>query len=478
MTTAIDNTGFQDKTYDSWSDYRVYAAAALAILYYVALWGIYRPYNIDDPWFLAYSYSLCHRQSELDLAFGNKFPNGMGGTIAFGKFAAYAQCAFFDRFGWTRTSLEVLSKLVSFAGLGLLSLFLARIGVGRRMVLCYGIAFIVLESFFGMASQAKYECFVFLLMSGSLLLASLGRPFMAGFVAALAVEIQPMGIVVPVLAGTYLAVAADGWHHRRRALAALTAGTCLAVPVYLLLHPNILSAFNPVNRIDGTWLFHPGFLYSYFWETQYKRHLPELAVFAAAVALYIRRRDPGPGRLAFAFAAAATAASFLLKWPNYHYTVFWYWAALLLVFQVAGTSRRASFICLAAALYLLPQYGYVYARNRAQGLSEAHFASVRSAIHEIAGTQEPVPVFGDYTIWFAMPELFTVANRENFALAGESAVVACLDDPPVREPQALTCSDIRAAFDLVAVREIDLNSIRVKLFVPARPDRPEPDAGL
>lgn len=470
MATAIDNTGLLDEIDDPWSDFRIHAAAALAILYYVALWGIYRPYNIDDPWFLAYSYGLCHRRSELDLAFGSKFPNGMGGTIAFGKLAAYAQCAFFDRFGWTRTSLQALSTLVSFAGLGLLCLFLARIDVGRRMVLCYAIAFVVLEPFFGMASQAKYECFVFLMMSGSLLLVSLGRPFMAGFIAGLAVEIQPMGIVVPILAGTYLAVTEDGWHRRRRALTGLTAGAFVAVPVYLFLHPNILSAFNPVNRIDGTWLFHPGFLYSYFWETQYKRHLPELVVFVAAAVLYIRRRDPGPGRLAFAFAAAATAASFLLKWPNYHYTVFWYWSALLLVFQVAGTYRRASFICLAAAIYLLPQYGYVYARNRTEGLSEAHFESLRAAIQEVAGRQEPVSVFGDYTLWFAMPELYTVANRENSALAEKAAVVACLDDLPVREPLALTCSDIRIVFDLAPVRIMDLNRIRVKLFVPARPE--------
>jgi hypothetical protein len=74
---------------DLWADIRLWAAAGVTILFHAALWGLYRPYNIDDPWFLSFSYGLCHRQSELDLAFGGRFPNGMGGTIAFGKLAAF-----------------------------------------------------------------------------------------------------------------------------------------------------------------------------------------------------------------------------------------------------------------------------------------------------------------------------------------------------------------------------------------------------
>jgi hypothetical protein len=71
-----------------WADFRLWAAAVATFLFYIALWGLYRPYNIDDPWFMSFSYDLCHRQSELDLAFGGRFPNGMGGTIAFGKLVA------------------------------------------------------------------------------------------------------------------------------------------------------------------------------------------------------------------------------------------------------------------------------------------------------------------------------------------------------------------------------------------------------
>jgi hypothetical protein len=370
--------------------------------------------------------------------------------------------------------LEVLSKIVSFAGLVLLGLFLYRIGIGKRIILCYLVAFAALEPFFGMASQAKYECFTFLLLFGSLLLVLHKRYFLAGLVAAMAVEIQPMGIVAPVMAAICLAVTQGSiLQERVWAWAALLAGGALVIPVYFLLHPDIFTAFTPVDNLEATWLLHPGFLYAYFWETQYKRHLPELAVFLCALFLIRRRgndqRDDDLMRERFAFSCviAATAASFLLKWPNYHYTVFWYWAALLLVFQVAGTYARASWVCLIAVLYMMPQYGFVFAKNRDGGFSTAEFGAVRTAIAQVAGTAEAVPVFGDYTLWFAMPEKFTVANHQNIGLAGQAAVVACFDKLLVNDPQMLTCDEIQSAIDLVPAGGIALGPATVRLFKAA-----------
>jgi hypothetical protein len=466
----VDIRSVSGSQYGSGADFRLWAAAGVTFLFYVILWGLYRPYNIDDPWSLSFSYSFCHRQSELDLAFGGRFPNGMGGTIAFGKLAAFTQCAVFDLFGWTRTALEVLSKTVSLAGLALMGLFLSRIGIGRRIIFCYIVAFAALEPFFGMASQAKYECFTFLLLFGSLLLVSNGRWFLAGLMAATAVEIQPMGILAPVMTAICLAFTHDGDRRERvRAWAALLAGGALVIPVYFLLHPHIFTAFTPVGGLEASWLLHPGFLYAYFWETQYKRHLPELAVFLCAIALFlIRRRGDEQarrwGRFTFACLIAATAASFLLKWPNYNYAVFWYWAALLLVFRVAGTYARASWVCLIAVLYIMPQYGFVFAKNRNGGFSNEEFGALRTAIGQVAGTADAVPVFGDYTLWFAMPEQFTVANHQNIGLAGQAAVVACFDKLLVNDPQMLTCEEIQSVIDLVPASQVDLGPTTVRLF--------------
>ena len=84
-------------------DVAVYFLTALSAAAYVLLWNKYRPYNIKDSWFSSFSYNLCHKHSELDDAFGGRFPNGMGGTVVFGKLAAYPQCVLYDLFGWTLT---------------------------------------------------------------------------------------------------------------------------------------------------------------------------------------------------------------------------------------------------------------------------------------------------------------------------------------------------------------------------------------
>jgi hypothetical protein len=448
----------------SWPDLRLWIALGLALLFHAALWGHYRPYNIDDPWFLSYSYNLCHRQSELDLAFGGKFPNGMGGTIAFGKLAAYVQCGFFDLFGWTRMTLEMLSRIVSFAGLGLLGVFLSRIGIGKRVVLCLLAAFAVLEPFFGMASQARYDSVTFLLLSAALTLACYQWWLPAGFVAAAAMEIQPIGILVPVITFFFLITVPGGRQGRFRAGAALLAGGVLFVPVYFLLHPNIFNAFNLIDEVNAARFQHAGFLYSYFWETQYKRHLPELAVFSASIILCLTRWRDERRRFALICTITVAASSFILKWPNYNYTVFWYWAALLLLFQMAETYRRASWICLIAAVYMLPQYGFVFAKNRNAGFSAADFSALRTAIGQAAGTSQAITVYGDYTLWFAMPETFIMANRMNLGLAKDAVIVTCFDEQLVKDPLMLTCPEIEAATDLVPAGELDLGGARVRLF--------------
>jgi hypothetical protein len=112
----------------------------------------------------------------------------------------------------------------------------------------------------------------------------------------------------------------------------------------------------------------------------------------------------------------------------------------------------------------MPQYGFVYAKNRNGGFSPADFGAVRAAITQAAGTEEAVPVFGDYTLWFAVPERFTVANHQNIGLAGQAAVVACFDKLLVNDPQMLTCGEIQSAIGLVPAGEVALGPATVRLF--------------
>ncbi len=191
-------------------DVGVYFLTALLAAAYVLLWNKYRPYNIDDSWFSSFSYNLCHKHSEIDDAFGGRFRNGMGGTVVFGKLAAYPQCVLYDLFGWTLTSLQIFAKLTSLGGVILIALALLKAGFERSLVWLFAISFIAMEPFFNMANQGRYESVTFLFMGAALLLVSYGRITFAGFISAAAVEIQPIGIVVPLFAAIFLLTTRPG----------------------------------------------------------------------------------------------------------------------------------------------------------------------------------------------------------------------------------------------------------------------------
>ncbi len=54
---------------------------------YALLFQRYRSCDIDNPWFLSFSYNFWDEKIYTDYFSGYVFPNGMGGTIAFGKIA-------------------------------------------------------------------------------------------------------------------------------------------------------------------------------------------------------------------------------------------------------------------------------------------------------------------------------------------------------------------------------------------------------
>jgi hypothetical protein len=237
----------------------VYFLTALLAAAYVLLWNKYRLYNVDDPWFASLSYNLCHKHSELDDAFGSRFPNGMGGTIVFGKLAAYPQCAFYNLFGWTQTSLQIFAKLTSLAGVILIALALLKAGFERGLVWFFAISFVAMEPFFNMANQGRYESVTFLFMGAALLLVAYGRIPFAGFISAAAVEIQPIGIVVSLLAAIFLLSTRPGCRREMvRSCLRLAAGGLVFVPFYFLLHPNLKDAITNSDTGGEAYCVVPG----------------------------------------------------------------------------------------------------------------------------------------------------------------------------------------------------------------------------
>ena len=66
---------------------RCLSLLALAVLY-LLLTQKYRAYDIDNPWFLSFSYNACHEHIGTDEFEQDRFPTGMDGVHLFGKMAA------------------------------------------------------------------------------------------------------------------------------------------------------------------------------------------------------------------------------------------------------------------------------------------------------------------------------------------------------------------------------------------------------
>ncbi len=80
--------------------YRIVVLSLLGLLY-IGLIQKYRAYDIDNPWFLSFSYNYCHGGTLTDEFAGTHYPEGMDGVHLFGKVAARTQCVVLDQVGWT-----------------------------------------------------------------------------------------------------------------------------------------------------------------------------------------------------------------------------------------------------------------------------------------------------------------------------------------------------------------------------------------
>lgn len=447
----------------------------LLAIAYMMLWNKYRPYNVDDPWSMSFAYNLCHNHSELDETYGTRFPNGMGGTIVFGKLAAYPQCIFFDLFGWTKTSLQAFAKLASLAGLLLITLALIKAGFEQSLVIFFAIAFIAMEPFFNMANQSRPESVTFLFLGAALLLIAYGRIVLAGLISAAAVEIQPIGIAVPLIAAMFvLSFLGESWRENIKSWRnnllhgwiRLALGGVLFVPFYFVLHPHIREAIANADTSGAMEQLNPlGFLYYYFFEEKFHRHIPELLIFIFALVIYIRNIGSINNIFPLLALILMTALSFAIGHGNFNYTVFWYFPALLLLFQVAQSYRLAGWFCVACLLYVLPQYALAYVINRNNGLSQTDITKITQQIQRVAAAdQRPINIFGDYTLWFAAPSHYTVARQGTAGKASRATMVLCMDKALSDPKHFLACDQIGDLVPLIPATTVELPSARVKIF--------------
>src|SRR5260221_10322945 len=104
--------------------------------YYLAIFLRYRPYDIDNPWFLSFSYDTFVEHIHSDQFMNVRYPQGMDGTQLFGKIAAFIQYIFLSHAHWQQGPAVTLSSSMVAVALMFWWLQLRKLGFGPQYIAC------------------------------------------------------------------------------------------------------------------------------------------------------------------------------------------------------------------------------------------------------------------------------------------------------------------------------------------------------
>jgi hypothetical protein len=464
----------------AWYRGREYVLITVLGLLYLALMGKYGAFEVDNTWFLSFSYSFWVDHIPTDSFMLSAFPSGMGGVVAFGKLAAVVQGTVLNLFGWSLTNAILLSIVFTLLSLVLLAQTCRQLGYSTNFTLCYVALLGFSEPFVSVSQLARYEFLLVFLLALALWLATRNRPVLAVLTAALATEIEPTGIVVALATVTFLFSLNVRSKATRpsRLLLSILVGVAGALAVYLVLHRDIVSILRTAdwisfNRRPVAWP--GGFVTAYY--IVFRRHLPELAVVIAAVVMCFL---PGKRHLLWEWPALCVGvivvASSLLRWPNVHYFCLIAPFLCLFVLQVFYADRYRNLILAAIVLFTVPQYAWRYRiwSSHHAAVSKGEQREVSEAIARAALVSgkppEELRIVGNYWLWFAHPYLFVNLDRLIFtpATLDNADLVLCFDQHvnPVSRMD-ISCPELNAA-DYREVESLTLRSGQVRLLRPAR----------
>ncbi|RSL16729.1 hypothetical protein EDE15_2252 [Edaphobacter aggregans] len=418
-----------------------YPLIALLGLLYIALIGRYRAFDLDNSWFLSFSHSFWTRRIETDTFMLRVFPTGMGGVIAFGKLAAVVQGVILSLFGWSLTAATLISITFTLLSLALLANVCRRLGYSANFTLCFIALLGFTEPFIAVSQKARYEFLPIFLLSLALWLAVREHIGFSIFVATMATEVEPAAIVIPFAVATFLI--SQNIHSKRlrtpRLILRILMGAAAAATVYLLLHPHIFSLFRSADWSalkNGEIHLPGGFVTAYYLVN--KRHIPELALLLVSVAVCIFGNKK---HLLLQWPALCILVilllSTLLRWANPAYFVFMAPFTSFFIMQALYADRYRNWILAAILLFTLPQYAYRYRfwSSRDAGFSQYDENQINAAITReaalIGKSPQQLNLIGNYTLWFAHPDLFVNLNKDvvNNSMLSNADLLLCFDNP-------------------------------------------------
>jgi hypothetical protein len=429
--------------------------------FYLGMFQRYRAYDIDNPWFLSFSYDSYVEHINTDQFMNVRFPAGMDGTSLFGKLAASMQYVWLSHTGWQQWPMAVLASSFVVLSLALWWLQLRHLGHNAAFLSTFLIVAGLSEPFLSTANKFRYEYFSFALLSFGLLMAAYQKPLLGILVAGLAVEVQPAALVgvIPVIV---LSCCTDGLS--LSLFLRLALGLLLAGGVYFCLHPQVLHLATSLHHSElAPHFWSGGFFVSYFLSR--RRHISELIVFVIAGIFYWRKRNNMDSHYLGISAIAMSIFSLVMPHGNPSYMIFLYPPLIAAALNAIDVQRRMTVIIVLVCAYVLPQYAVLAYMNRNQGYRPQDIRQVadliQGAASQLSIKNEDIKIYGDYGLWFAHPHFYRAASQFTISNVRDADIYLCYDRPipgvPVIPESMFHCPDIGR---LVSLRLISTATVR------------------
>ncbi len=367
------------------------------IICYAGLNMIYNIEEVDDAWTLSFIYNAFVRHIPPESTFGG----GLANLKFFGLTQAYIYSFILNILGWTKSNSHLVSMF--FMMLSAITWYgiLCKLKFSKKLAIFFSLLILWCEPFFREVVLARPESLTFFLISAGFFLFISGRYFFSGLIAMIALENHPMGIMFFVYIAAFIIVNWNTFWGRRyliKIIMFFISGVIIGSIYYFLLHYKNIGGITG-NIREGAGGFLNTVLYQYFFiVAKYKRHLADFIFFIISLGIFIWRGYYKQNRFILIFLLIILAANFLNPRTNFHYTLYFYPAFILLSLFTFEKTAEVEWAVSILFLMFLAYNATIFYRRYYYNFDN-YISEIRKAVPD-----DRLPVVGGPNEWYAFKD--------------------------------------------------------------------------
>ena len=387
----------------------------ITMVVYLIMHGNIRKENIDDPWVLAWVYNFSKNGIERDICFMLGRPGS--GVSLFFKLFAVIYGLFLNTFGWTLSNAYWLSTFFIWSSLGLWYLIFKELKFSKQNTVIAVFSCLLLEPYLYVANLARADALGFLLTTFAFFLFLKKKYLFSGICCVLAFETHPMGIMSLVYIGSYVLAEYNTFLSDIKGLVKdviiYFIGIAIGISIYMMWHGHNLGDFLFfVGPMRGT--IKNNFIWAYFFNEKYMRHLPELFVVVVALGVYIKTKIYKQHIILNLLMVFTVISSLVINRDISLYIIYLYPIFAMMIVVAFNQIKMRSFVPIGLVILLIPQYILAYKMYSGYDV-EAYITKLRG---EIEVENQDTCVVGNANSWFAFKDMhwheYSSINYGNF----------------------------------------------------------------